>query len=76
MDRPKPKATSQRRRWTIGRRWLSAASITDSAITDSTSRKGSSTSDSAAAESVIECATVKAVATLNTSQNAVKRSTA
>ncbi len=47
---------------------LSAASTTESAITDSTGREGSASTPSAAIDSVMECATVNAVTILNTSQ--------
>src|SRR5258706_471424 len=47
---------------------FSAASTTESAMVDSTRREGSAITDSAASESVIECATVNEVATLKTSQ--------
>src|SRR5258706_7884087 len=66
--RPKPNATAQRRPCTSGQRLLSAASTTESAIVDSTSREGNWMIDSAASDNVIECATVNEVATLNTSQ--------
>ena len=49
---------------------FSAASTTDAAIADSTQREGNDTTPSVARLSVIECATVKAVTILNTSQNA------
>ncbi len=49
---------------------LSAARITETAMADSTRRDGSEITDSAASASVIECAAVKAVTTLSTSQNA------
>src|SRR5581483_12316133 len=73
---PKPNATIQRRPWTRGQTLFSAASTTESAIADSTRREGNCTTDSAASESVIECATVKEVATLNTSQNVVEKRSA
>src|SRR6185503_16382528 len=68
--RQKVNATSQLQRCTPGYRLLSAASTTDAAIADSTRRDGSDTTESAASARVIECATVKAVTTRNTSQNA------
>ena len=49
---------------------LSAARTTDSAIADSTQRDGRLTTPSAASDSVIECASVNAVTTFTTSQNA------
>ena len=63
-------ATIQRRPWTTGKTLLSAASTTEVAIADSTSREGSEITPSAARLSVIECATVNEVTILNTSQNA------
>jgi len=49
---------------------LSAATTTDAAIADSTSRDGRATMPSAASDSVIECATVNDVTMRNTSHNA------
>ena len=49
----------QRLPYTTGRTLLSAASTTDAAIADSTSRDGRLITPSAASDSVIECATVK-----------------
>src|SRR3989442_12295218 len=69
---PKPNAAIQRTRATIGNRLLSAASTTESAIADSTQRDGSVTTSSAASDSVIECATVKAVTILATSTKAAR----
>ena len=74
--RPKPNATAQRRSCTSGQMLFSAASTTDSAMVDSTSRDGSVITDSAASESVIECATVNEVATLKTSQNVSRKRSA
>ena len=55
---------------TTGNRLLSAARTTDSAMPDSTRRDGSTTIDSAASDSVMECASVNAVTTFATSMNA------
>jgi MarR-like DNA-binding transcriptional regulator SgrR of sgrS sRNA len=52
---------------------FAAASTTEAAIADSTRRDGSSIRPSAASESVIECATVKAVTTHSTSTSATRK---
>ena len=49
---------------------LSAARTTDSAIADSTHRDGKLMRPSTASDSIIECASVNAVTTFTTSQNA------
>ena len=68
--RPKPKATIQRRPPISGRRLFAAATTTEAAIADSTQREGRVTHSSAASDSVIECAAVKAVTTATTSRSA------
>src|ERR1700736_2094337 len=62
--RPNAKAAIQRVRLTTGKTLLAEARTTDNAIADSTQREGSDAMDSAASESVIECATVNAVTIL------------
>src|SRR3954470_15738579 len=68
--RPKQNARIHRPEYTTERTLFSAARTTDTAIADSTSRDGRLITPSAANESVIECAIVKAVTTLNTSVKA------
>ena len=68
--RPKAKATIQRRPPTSGQTLFSAASTTDAAITDSTTRDGSAIKPSVASDKVIECARVNAVTTRSTSHAA------
>ncbi|MCY1549461.1 hypothetical protein D9M68_856280 [compost metagenome] len=75
--RPKAKARRQRLSENQPSRLLSAARITESAITDSMMATGGLIQPRMDATSVMECATVKAVTTASTSMNEMrKRSTA
>src|SRR4051812_30211768 len=68
--KPNTKAIIQRRSRNSGNTLLSAAISTEAAMVDSTSRDGKLSTPSAASDKVIECATVNAVTTFSTDQNA------
>ena len=71
--RPKPAASQNNPRYTIGTRLLSPANITLAATPDSIIRVGGENSPVAASESVNACASVNAVAMIAVSVSATLR---